>query len=179
MRKMKPASLSQETCPVPGWRLTWGMFTLRATLAVLACGLILAAATALAAPDEIVLNGADAELVTDTQLRYNPKADKIQLWSSEADRIRWKVEVEKTGKYIPTLHVSCASGQSGSEIEVRFNGEAQTFLMPTTVDWDTFDPVVLQTASLKAGVNAIEIQAIELSRQFAGDIRKLVLEKVE
>jgi hypothetical protein len=128
-------------------------------------------------PGMIILDGKDAELVTDDSMFYEDYEGRycVGHWKSPNDQIIWDFEVAKAGDYKVYIRVACADGQSGSTVGVTVNGQELTFEMPDTYQWETWMDLDIGNVSLEEGAQTLIVQGKELTKTYYGNLKSVSL----
>ena len=126
-------------------------------------------------PGMIILDGVDAELVTDDSMFYEDYEGRycVGHWKSPNDQIIWDFEVSAAGDYKVYIRVACGDGQAGSTVGVTVGGQELTFVMPDTFQWETWNDLDLGNMSLEAGVNTLIVQGKELTKTYYGNLKSV------
>jgi len=128
---------------------------------------------------ELVFDASEAELETEGPMAYREGPDKIGMWTSPAETIRWTADLPKAGLYQPILEVACDPNYAYSQIELEIAGEKQLFIMPPTDSWDDFVDHPLDPMALPAGEVEIVLHPVTIRQHVAGDVRSLTLMPVD
>lgn len=128
-------------------------------------------------PVMILLDGRDAELITDDSMFYEDYEGRycVGHWKSPNDQIIWSFEVEYKADYTVYARVACADGQHGSIISIMIDDQELTFEMPDTGVWETYADLDLGTVNLTPGMHTLIVQGREVSKTYYGNLQSVSL----
>jgi arylsulfatase A-like enzyme len=125
-----------------------------------------------------------------------PNCSYFVNWASPEDRLVWEIEVEKPGRFAVEAWYTCAEGNVGAEVELRF-GEARlrgrvgpAWDPPLYDHQDTlprpeveskmkpFRPLALGEIDLPAGRGPLVLRATQIPGREVMDLRSLVLRRM-
>ena len=125
----------------------------------------------IASAENHFLMPASEAIVSGRQLRYEADRDSLGYWRSMGDEAQWVIKVEKAGKYILELEISCAEQDAGGrfEIIVGKNSAPLAHQVDSTMNWDKFKTKQYGAFELSAGVHRVRIR----SKKKKGPLMKL------
>ena len=131
-------------------------------------------------PVMILLDGRDAELVTDDSMFYEDYEGRycVGHWKSPGDQIIWDFEAVKKGDYKVFVRVACGDAQNGSTIGVKIDEKELTFEMPDTGTWETYTDVDLGSINVTTGSHTLIVQGKELAVTYYGNLQSVSLVKL-
>jgi arylsulfatase A-like enzyme len=122
-----------------------------------------------------------------------PNCSYFKHWSSVDDSITWDVEVATTGKYEAVLNYTCAATNTGSTIELGFNGNRVRAKISEAHDpplqgadndrvprqgesyMKDFKPLRLGTFDLEKGRGLLTLRALKIPGKEVADVQSIVL----
>jgi len=122
-----------------------------------------------------------------------PNCSYFVDWSSTDDRMEWLLDVQTTGRYEAVIDYTCAEGDAGALVELRFGGDhlegrvGPAWDPPLYDNQDTlprphgestmkeFRPLKLGTIRLQKGKGPLVLRALEVPGQGVMDVRRVTL----
>lgn len=122
-----------------------------------------------------------------------PNCSYFVNWCDRQDRIEWFIDVKTPGQYEVTVDYTCPEGDQGSVIEIRSGQQRMVGRVdaswdpPLNTDQDTlprppiesqmkeFRTLRLGTMQLDAGVQTLQLRAVEIPGRCVMDLRRLTL----
>ncbi|HBJ84480.1 MAG TPA: hypothetical protein DDZ88_11540 [Verrucomicrobiales bacterium] len=130
-----------------------------------------------AADGSLVLEAKSATTWSET-MRYEPKAEKncLGFWSDENDFAEWNFDIAKPGRYKVAVVHGCASGNEGSEVAVKHNGQELKFTTQDTGGFQKWKEVSVGEIEIKtAGPQRLVIDPVNKVKTAVLDVHKVVL----
>ena len=121
-----------------------------------------------------------------------PNCSYFVDWKSTDDSMTWDIEVNTPGDYDFVVHYACPEAESGSTVDVSFNGSSVRgvvtpgFASQLIADQDRvprqgesvmkeFRPLSLGTMRLPKGRGLLKVRALEIPRRYVMDLRLVTL----
>ncbi len=114
-------------------------------------------------------------------MRYEPKAEKncLGYWTSADDMAEWEFDVIKPGKYKVSVFHGCGTGNEGSEVAVKHDGQELTFKTQDTGGFQKWKEVKVGEIEIKeAGKQRLIIDPVNKVKSAVLDVQKVVLTPV-
>lgn len=130
-----------------------------------------------AADGSLVLEAKSATTWSET-MRYEPKPEKncLGFWSDADDFAEWSFDVAKPGRYKVAVVHGCASGNEGSEVAVKHNGQELKFTTQDTGGFQKWKEVPVGEIEIKkAGLQRLVIDPVNKVKTAVLDVHKVVL----
>ena len=126
-----------------------------------------------------------------------PNCSYFTNWTSKDDSMTWDVEVGEAGRYLATIHYTCAAGDLGSTIELSLGDASvstkinEAFDPPLRGDENDrverqgeslvkeFKPLELGEITLPAGRGTLTLKATDVAGKQVADVRYVMLRKVK
>jgi hypothetical protein len=111
-------------------------------------------------------------------MRYEPKPEKncLGFWTSEDDFAEWDFEVAKPGRYKVTVVHGCGTGNEGSEVAVKVDGQELKFATEDTGGFQKWKELPVGEIEIKkTGVQRLVIDPITKAKSAVLDVQKVLL----
>jgi arylsulfatase A-like enzyme len=126
-----------------------------------------------------------------------PNCSFFTGWTSTQDSITWDIEVATTGHYEALIYYTCPQSDTGSEIELTFNGSTTRGTVTEANDpplmgkehdrvprksesyVKDFKPLTLATFDLKAGRGQLTLRATKVPGKEVMDVRAVTLKLIK
>jgi arylsulfatase A-like enzyme len=122
----------------------------------------------------------------------HPNSTFFTNWTSKDDRISWDIEIGQPGLFEAVVYYTCPPAQTGSTIELSFNGaavsakvapahnppltgEAEDRVKRTEGYFKRFRPLKLGNLSLAQGRGKLTLRALDIAAKEVADIRYVAL----
>ena len=122
----------------------------------------------------------------------HPNSTFFTNWISKDDRISWDIEIGRAGLFEAVVYYTCPPGQTGSTIEISFNGaavsakvapahnppligEAEDRAKRTEGYFKRFRPLKLGNINLAQGRGKLTLRAVDIAATEVADIRYVAL----
>jgi hypothetical protein len=122
----------------------------------------------------------------------HPNSTFFTNWTSKDDRIAWDIEIGQPGLFEAVVYYTCPPAQTGSTIELSFNGaavsakvapahnppligEAEDRAKRTEGYFKRFRPLRLGNLKLAQGRGKLTLRALDIAKTEVADIRYLAL----
>jgi hypothetical protein len=130
-----------------------------------------------AADGSLVLEAKSATTWSET-MRYEPKAEKncLGFWSNPDDFAEWSFDVAKPGRYKVAVVHGCASGNEGSQVAVKHDGQELKFTTQDTGGFQKWKEVSVGEIEIKkAGPQRLVIDPVNKVKTAVLDVHKVLL----
>jgi hypothetical protein len=130
-----------------------------------------------AADGSLVLEAKSATTWSET-MRYEPKAEKncLGFWSDADDFAEWSFDVVKPGRYKVAVVHGCASGNEGSQVAVKHDGQELKFTTQDTGGFQKWKEVPVGEIEIKkAGPQRLVIDPVNKIKTAVLDVHKVLL----
>jgi hypothetical protein len=130
-----------------------------------------------AADGSLVLEAKSATTWSET-MRYEPKAEKncLGFWSNPDDFAEWSFDVAKPGRYKVAVVHGCASGNEGSQVAVKHDGQELKFTTQDTGGFQKWKEVPVGEIEIKkAGPQRLVIDPVNKIKTAVLDVHKVLL----
>ncbi len=134
-------------------------------------------APTIAADGSIVLEAKSATTWSEA-MRYEPKPEKncLGYWSSPDDFAEWSFDIAKPGRYKVAVFHGCGTGNEGSEVAVKHDGQELKFTTQDTGGFQNWKEVPVGEIEIKkVGTQRLIIDPVNKLKTAVLDVHKVVL----
>ena len=108
-------------------------------------------------------------------IKIEKKYGNFGFWSTLEDRVVWKIEAPKTGKYSVWIYYACAPDSADNELVFEHGGEMLSYRVVSTGSWDDYRGEKIGVLALKAGTQEITVRGVGKIRGALLDLKKVEL----